>query len=163
MRVGIGYDIHRLVEGRDLILGGMKIPYRMGLAGDSDADALTHALIDALLGAAGLGDIGHVFGVGKEELMGISSISLLERSLKIVREKGFGVLNCDATVLAEAPLLSPYIPQMVEKIAGILNIPQDRVNIKATTTQGLGEIGEGKAIAAYAILSLMESQDAQIL
>lgn len=163
MRVGIGYDIHRLAEGRDLILGGVKIPFEKGLLGDSDADVLIHAVIDALLGAAGFGDIGRVLGVGTPEVMGISSIVLLERSFKMLTEKSFRINNIDATIIAQAPRLAPYIDQIKKNIAKVLDISENQVNIKATTPQGLGPIGQEEAIAAYAILSLMESQDAQVL
>lgn len=148
MRVGIGYDIHRLIDGRDLILGGVKIPFEKGLDGDSDADVLVHAIIDALLGAAGLGDIGTVFGTG---LMGVISTSLLERAYKMVNGK---IRNVDATICAENPRLSPYLSKMRKNIASILEIPEKDVNIKSTTQQGLGDIGKGRAICAYVTLLL---------
>lgn len=146
MRVGIGYDIHRLIEGRDLVLGGVKIPFEKGLDGDSDADVLVHAIIDALVGAAGIGDIGTVFGVG---LMGVVSIQLLERAYRMV---GREINNIDATICAQEPKLSPYIPVMRERIAEVLKIPRDRVNIKATTQKGIGQL---EAISSYVVLTLL--------
>jgi 2-C-methyl-D-erythritol 2,4-cyclodiphosphate synthase len=155
MRVGVGFDMHRLVAGRPLILGGIQIPYERGLEGDSDADALTHAILDALLGAAGAGDIGNQFGVGRPEMQGISSLLLLERATAIVEAKGFQPGNVDATVVAEAPRLTPYIPAMRKALAGVLGLPLDRVNLKGTTAKGMGVLGAGEGIAAFAVASLM--------
>ncbi|MEW6607414.1 MAG: 2-C-methyl-D-erythritol 2,4-cyclodiphosphate synthase [bacterium] len=156
MRVGIGIDIHKLVKGRKLILGGVEIPYEKGLEGDSDADVLIHAIIDALLGSVGQGDIGRTFGVGKPELMGISSITLLERVYKIVTERNFIINNIDASIIAQEPQLSPYIDQMKKNVVKVINVEEEEVNIKATTTKGLGIIGEKEAIACVAVVSVVK-------
>jgi 2-C-methyl-D-erythritol 2,4-cyclodiphosphate synthase len=154
MRVGIGFDMHRLVFGRPLILGGVAIPFARGLEGDSDADALAHAVVDALLGAAGLGDIGSQFGVGRPELMGISSLVLLERAVAIVAAAGYGVGNVDATVVAEAPRLAAHVGAMRANLARILRVPEERVNVKTTTAKGLGSLGAGEGIAAFAVAAI---------
>lgn len=156
MRVGIGVDIHKLVKGRKLILGGVEIPYEKGLEGDSDADVLSHSIIDALLGGIGAGDIGSVFGVGKPELMGISSITLLERVYEIFKDKNFIINNIDASIIAQEPRLTPYIHQMKKNIAQAVNIEEEDINIKATTAKGLGIIGASEAIASLAIASVVE-------
>ncbi len=156
MRVGIGVDIHKLVKGRKLILGGVEIPYEKGLEGDSDADALIHAVIDALLGGIGKGDIGATFGVGTPEVMGILSITLLEKVCEIIEEKHFIINNIDATIIAQEPKLSSYIDQMKMNIARAVNIEEEEVNIKATTAKGLGIIGESKAIASIAVVSVVK-------
>lgn len=154
MRVGIGNDVHRLVTGRDLVLGGVTIPYEKGLLGHSDADVLVHALCDALLGAAGLGDIGQHFPDNDPEFKDIYSIRLLERTWAMLRSKGFSIVNIDSTIFAEKPKLTPYKEAMREKIAGTLNLFPECVNIKATTTEGLGMIGEGEGIGAMCIVML---------
>ena len=156
MRIGHGYDVHRLVEKRKLILGGVEIPYSFGLLGHSDADVVTHAIMDALIGAAGMWDIGHAFPDNDPAFKDISSLILLERVIEMLREKGFSVGNVDATIVAQKPKLAPYIPQMREKIASILEIDSNRVNIKATTEEGLGFTGVGEGIAAHAVALLNE-------
>ncbi|MCP4689407.1 MAG: 2-C-methyl-D-erythritol 2,4-cyclodiphosphate synthase [Desulfobacterales bacterium] len=153
MRIGMGYDVHRLVSGRRLVLGGVEIPFEKGLLGHSDADALLHAVCDALLGAAGLGDIGEHFPDTDPAFKGISSMKLLARTFERVKS-GFSVVNLDATVFAEAPKLSPYKKEMRENIAGVLEIALDRVNIKATTSEGLGMIGKGEGIGAMCVALL---------
>jgi 2-C-methyl-D-erythritol 2,4-cyclodiphosphate synthase len=155
LRVGVGFDMHRLVAGRPLILGGVEIPFERGLEGDSDADALTHAILDAILGAAGAGDIGSHFGVGRPEMQGVSSLLLLERAAAIVEAKGFRPGNVDATVVAEAPRLAPYIPAMRKTLAEVLRLSEDRVNLKGTTAKGMGVLGAGEGIAAIAVASLV--------
>ena len=156
MRIGHGYDVHRLTEGRKPILGGVEVPYTLGLLGHSDADVLTHAVMDALLGAAGLWDIGHAFPDTDPAYEGISSLVLLQRVMEMLRGQGLTVGNVDATILAQRPKLSPFIPQMREKLAGIMGIRPDRVNIKATTEEGLGFTGAGEGIAAHAVVLLEE-------
>jgi 2-C-methyl-D-erythritol 2,4-cyclodiphosphate synthase len=153
-RIGFGYDVHRLVEGRPLILGGIEVPYERGLEGHSDADALLHALIDAVLGAAGLGDIGTHFPSSDPSLEGISSLDMLSRVMGMVREAGWRVENTAATIVAQQPRLSPYTPAMKAAIAGALGIEQERVNIKGKTTDGLGFTGTGDGIAAYCVVLL---------
>lgn len=152
MRVGLGYDAHRLAGGRPLILGGVEIPYHQGLSGHSDADVLTHAIGDALLGAVGAGDLGRHFPDTDPAFKGISSLVLLERIMALVKESGFRPVNVDATVVAQAPRLAPYIPQMTEKLAPILGLPPAGVNIKATTTEKMGFAGRQEGIAAYAVV-----------
>jgi len=154
MRAGIGYDIHRFEEGRALILGSIEIPGETGLAGHSDADVLLHAIIDALLGAAGLGDIGQHFPPDDPRWERASSLDLLARALALVREAGFEVGNLDATVIAERPRLAPHLPAMRERIAEVLGIEAARVNVKATTNEGIGAIGRGEGIAALAVVLL---------
>lgn len=154
MRAGIGYDVHRLVEGRPLILGGVEIPFSMGLSGHSDADVLVHSICDALLGAAGLGDIGIHYPDTEPEFKDIFSIKLLRRSYDMVLEKGFVLQNIDSTIFAEQPKLNPYKDAMRNTIASSLEIDRDRVNIKATTTEGLGFIGKGRGIAAMSVAML---------
>lgn len=155
-RIGFGFDMHPFISGRPLILGGVRIPYEMGLDGDSDADVLVHSLIDALLGAAGKGDIGRVFGVGTPEVMGIASVLLLERTIKILKDSGYRVINTDSTIIAQKPKITPHIPGMIENISRILDIPPDRINVKATTAKHLGVLGEAKAIAVQSVV-LLES------
>lgn len=138
MRVGMGYDVHKLVEGRDLILGGVKIPHTLGLLGHSDADVLLHAIMDALLGAAALGDIGKHFPDTDPQYKGISSIKLLEHVTKLIEEKGYIVENIDATIIAQKPKMRPYIEEMEKNIAAALHIDVSQVNVKATTEEGLG-------------------------
>lgn len=151
MRIGHGYDVHRLVEGRALILGGVNIPYEKGLLGHSDADVLTHALMDALLGACGLGDIGKHFPDSDERYKGADSVELLRHVCSLLKEKNYTVSNVDCTVLAQRPKLSPHIPEMRRIISGAMGIDPERVNIKATTEEGLGFTGEGLGIAAHAV------------
>ena len=154
MRIGHGYDTHRLVSGRPLILGGVTIPYAKGLAGHSDADALLHALADAILGALAEGDIGRHFPDSAAEFKDIDSRILLKRVAQRMRDKGFALLNADATILAEAPKMAPHIPAMKQNIATALAVKPDQVNIKATTTEGMGPIGQGEGIAAHAVVLL---------
>ncbi|MBQ8587630.1 MAG: 2-C-methyl-D-erythritol 2,4-cyclodiphosphate synthase [Oscillospiraceae bacterium] len=155
MRIGHGYDVHRLVPDRKLILGGVEIPYELGLLGHSDADVLLHAVIDSLLGAAALGDIGKLFPDSDMKYKDISSMILLEQAMERIRKKGFKVGNVDVTVIAQRPKLLPYIPQMRENLAQALLLPPDRVNIKATTEEGLGFTGNGEGISCHAV-SLLE-------
>ena len=154
MRVGTGYDVHRLVEGRKLILGGVDIPYERGLDGHSDADVLLHAIMDALLGAAALGDIGKHFPDTDEAYRGISSIELLKRVRDLVAGQMLFVVNIDATIIAQAPKLRPFIDEMEKNIAGALEIDLNQINVKATTEEHLGFTGEGLGISAQAICSL---------
>jgi 2-C-methyl-D-erythritol 2,4-cyclodiphosphate synthase len=156
MRVGSGYDIHRLVEGRRLVVGGVVIPFDKGLSGHSDADVLLHAVCDALLGAGGLGDIGQHFPDTDPAFEGISSMELLSRTFRLVRAEGFFVNNVDATLLAEAPRLDEYRSAMQANIAGVLEMEHRNVNIKATTMEGLGAIGKGEAIAAMCVVTIGE-------
>lgn len=151
MRIGHGYDVHRLVEGRRLILGGVEIPYEKGLLGHSDADVLTHALMDALLGAAALGDIGHLFPDNDDAFLGADSIDLLRRVCAVIAQHGYMVGNVDCTVLAQRPKLAPYILQMRQRLAEALGVDISRVSVKATTEEGLGFTGEGLGIAAHAV------------
>ena len=154
LRIGHGYDVHRLTEGRRLILGGVEVPYEKGLLGHSDADVLTHAVMDALLGAAALGDIGKLFPDTDAAYAGISSILLLERVAERLREAGYAVVNLDATVLAQAPKLAPYRERIRENLAHVLALDASRVSVKATTEEGLGFTGEGLGIAAHAVALL---------
>ena len=150
MRVGLGYDAHRLVTGRPLILGGVEIPYHLGLSGHSDADVLTHAVGDALLGAVGAGDLGTHFPDRDPQYKDISSLVLLKRIMEIVRERGFRPVNVDATIVAQQPRLAPYVSEMKTKLADTLGLTPADVNIKATTTEEMGFTGRGEGIAAYA-------------
>ena len=154
MRVGLGYDVHKLVEGRDLILGGVKIPYEKGLLGHSDADVLLHAIMDALLGAASLGDIGKHFPDTDPAYKGVSSIRLLEEVGRMIDEKLYVIGNIDATIIAQRPKMAPHIEQMRKNVAEALHIEVDQVNIKATTEEGLGFTGTGEGISSQAIASL---------
>jgi len=156
MRVGCGYDVHRLIQGRKLVLGGVIIPFERGLLGHSDADVVLHALCDALMGAAGLGDIGHHFPDTDPRFKDISSMELLVQTFALVRDRGFSVNNVDATVLAEAPKLNPHRSAMQANIARVLEIEIADVNVKATTMEGLGAIGKGEAIAAICVVTLRE-------
>ena len=156
MRIGHGYDVHRLVECRDLILGGVTIPYEKGLLGHSDADVLLHAVMDALLGAAGMGDIGKLFPDTDMAYKGISSMVLLKSVSEKIREAGFVVGNIDVTMIAQRPKLKDYIPQMVENIASVLEIEPSRVNVKATTEEHLGFTGDGSGMACHAVCLLEE-------
>lgn len=154
MRIGHGYDVHRLVEERKLILGGVEIPYEKGLLGHSDADVLLHALMDAMLGAAALGDIGKLFPDSDPAYAGADSTVLLSRVNELIKQNHYFVVNLDCTILAQRPKLMPYIPRMIEKIAAVLDIPADCVSVKATTEEGLGFTGEGLGIAAHAVVLL---------
>lgn len=154
MRIGTGYDVHRLTENRALILGGVAIPYEKGLSGHSDADVLLHAVMDALLGAAALGDIGAHFPDSAPEYSGISSMVLLKKVADLLAEEHYLVGNIDATVIAQSPKLAPYIPEMRENIAETLGISKNQINIKATTEEGLGFTGAGEGIAAQAVCLL---------
>ena len=156
MRIGHGYDVHRLVPNRDLILGGVKIPHEVGLLGHSDADVLLHAVMDALLGAAGLRDIGYHFPDTDMRYKGASSLALLGCVAQMLREKGYRVSNVDVTMIAQAPKLKPYIPQMQENIATQLTVDTDRINVKATTEEGLGFTGEKLGMACHAVCLLEE-------
>ena len=156
MRIGHGYDVHRLAVGRKLIIGGVEIPYERGLDGHSDADVLLHALMDALLGAAAMRDIGVLFPDNDDRFKGISSMLLLEEVVKRLENGGFSVGNVDVTVLAQRPKLKPFIPQMTDNIARALHIDAGRVNVKATTEEGLGFTGSGEGIACHAVCLLKE-------
>lgn len=159
MRIGQGYDVHRLVEGRDLILGGVNVPYEKGLLGHSDADVLIHAVMDALLGAAALGDIGQHFPDTDPAYKGISSIELLKHVGRLLEEEGYVIENIDATIIAQRPKLAPYRPQMAKNIAQALKLTTDQVSVKATTEEGLGFTGSGEGISSQAITLLMTAKD----
>ena len=158
MRIGHGYDVHRLVEGRDLILGGVKIEYEKGLLGHSDADVLLHAVSDALLGAAGLGDIGRHFPDTDPKYKGADSRELLREGGRKISEKGFRVGNIDVTMIAQKPKLKDFIPQMQENIAAAVGVAPDRVNVKATTEEKLGFTGSGEGMACHAVCLLEETE-----
>ena len=158
MRIGIGYDIHRLVKDRLLILGGVEIPFDKGLDGHSDADVLLHSVCDALLGAASSGDIGRHFPDTDPAYKGISSTKLLKQVFETVSRKGFAVSNIDVVVVAEKPKVAPFAEKMKRNLASLLNLDAEKVNIKATTNEGFGAIGSGEAIASYAIASLEERE-----
>lgn len=154
LRIGHGYDVHRFCENRALILGGVAVPYEKGLAGHSDADVLTHALMDALLGAAGLCDIGSLFPDSDPAYEGISSLILLEKVKEKLHEAGFSIINVDCTIVAQAPKLMPHIPAMREKLASVLSLSPDRIGVKATTEEHLGFTGRKEGIAAHAVCLL---------
>lgn len=156
MRVGFGYDVHQLVKDRDLILGGVTIPYELGLLGYSDADVLVHAIMDALLGAAGLGDIGKHFPDTDPAYKGADSMKLLLEVKKLLSDKGYRIGNIDATIVAQRPKLANYIPAMEKHCAAVLDLDTDAVNIKATTTEHLGFEGRGEGISAYAVCLIEE-------
>ena len=158
MRIGHGYDVHRLVPERDLILGGVKIPYELGLLGHSDADVLLHAVMDALLGAAALRDIGYHFPDTDPAYKGADSRMLLRRVRQLLEEKGYRVGNVDATILAQKPKLKPHIPQMMENIAADLGVDVDRINVKATTEDGLGFTGSMEGMAAHAVCLIIPTE-----
>lgn len=158
-RIGYGYDAHTLVEGRPLILGGVRIPSDRGLLGHSDADVLLHALCDAILGAASLGDLGTHFPDTDSRWKGVSSIHLLEETNRLARGKGWKVGNVDSTVCAQQPRLAPYIPEMVRNIAQALRLEEGCVGVKATTTEGMGFVGRGEGIAAHAVVLLTPVED----
>ena len=157
LRMGHGYDVHRLTTGRKLILGGQEIPFELGLLGHSDADVLTHAVMDALLGAAGLGDIGHHFPDTDPAYAGADSIKLLEHVIALLRERGWCVGNVDATVLAQRPKLAPYIPAMRQCLAAAMEVEAERVNVKATTEEKLGFTGSGEGMAAHAVAVIVRT------
>ena len=154
LRIGHGYDVHRLVEGRPLVLGGVEILWEKGLLGHSDADVLTHAVMDALAGAARLGDIGKLFPDTDPAYAGISSLKLLGEVGRLLRETGYAIVNVDATLLAQAPKVAPYKQAMAENLAGALGIDPEQVNVKATTEEGLGFTGDGSGMAAHAVVLL---------
>ena len=156
MRIGHGYDVHRLVEGRALILGGVEIPYALGLDGHSDADVLTHAVMDALLGAAALGDIGRHFPDSDPQYEGISSLLLLSHVRDLIRTKGLRLGNLDVTVIAQRPKLASYIPQMEQNLASVLGVGKEKINVKATTEERLGFTGRGEGISCHAVCLLAE-------
>jgi 2-C-methyl-D-erythritol 2,4-cyclodiphosphate synthase len=160
MRIGIGHDVHRLVEGRKLIIGGVEIVFEKGLLGHSDADVLVHAACDALLGAAGLGDIGMHFPDTDETYRDMRSLIFLERTWEMLQQSGYDIVNIDATVLAQAPKLSVYRAEMVRKLARALHLQENRINIKFTTTEGLGSVGEGQGMAAECV-ALIKKTDRQ--
>ena len=152
MRIGHGYDVHRLTSGRKLILGGVEIPHELGLLGHSDADVLSHAIMDALLGAAALGDIGRLFPDSDPAYEGADSLHLLNRVVQILGRDGYQIVNVDATVLAQRPKLVPYIPAMREELAAAMGVGLGQVSVKATTEEGLGFTGAGEGIAAHAVI-----------
>lgn len=156
MRIGMGYDVHKLVENRKLILGGVEIPYEKGLLGHSDADVLVHAIMDALLGAMGKGDIGKHFPDTDDKYRGISSMRLLAEVEKIIHKEGYKITNIDSTVIAQRPKMASYIQEMRENIAAVLSIDISRINVKATTEEGMGFTGQGFGISAQAICLLEE-------
>lgn len=157
IRVGFGYDVHRLVAGRKLILGGVDIPFEKGLLGNSDADVLSHSIGDALLGAAALGDLGHFFPSDSEKYRNISSLILLQEIIKLLEKNKFQIVNIDSTIVAEQPRFNLHISEMKRNIASALKIEMDQISIKATTTEGLGFAGLGQGIAAYAVSLLQRS------
>lgn len=157
MRIGQGYDVHKLVSNRKLILGGIEIPYEKGLLGHSDADVIIHAIMDALLGAAGLWDIGHVFPDNDPATEGISSVHLLKKVRDMISLSGYEIVNIDGTIIAQKPKLAPYIPSMREKIASVLNVDIEQINLKATTEEGLGFTGSGDGISSIAVVLLEKS------
>lgn len=163
MRVGMGYDVHRLVEGRKLILGGVEIPHTLGLLGHSDADVLLHAIMDALLGAAALGDIGKHFPDTDEKYKGISSLRLLEHVGRLLEENGYVIENIDSTIIAQKPKLRPYIEEMERNIAATLRIDVSQVNVKATTEEKLGFTGSEEGISSQAICALNHLYDASVM
>ncbi|MBS4007469.1 MAG: 2-C-methyl-D-erythritol 2,4-cyclodiphosphate synthase [Clostridium sp.] len=157
MRIGIGYDVHRLVEGRPLILGGVSVPYQRGLLGHSDADVLVHAVMDAMLGALALGDLGKHFPDTEAAYKDVSSMKLLESVKTLCLGKGYQIANIDAVIIAERPKLAPYIQAMRENIADVLSVSAEFVSVKATTTEGLGFCGRGEGVAAQAVVLLLQA------
>lgn len=155
MRIGMGYDVHRLEKGRKLIIGGVEVPYSKGLLGHSDADVLLHAIADSLLGAAALGDIGKHFPDSDGQFKDISSLILLARVKALIYQKGYKIANIDATIIAEKPKMAPHIPAMIENISEALEIDSDKINVKATTEEGLGFTGTGQGIASQCICLLV--------
>ena len=160
-KIGSGFDVHKLVKGRDLILGGVNIPFEKGLEGHSDADVLVHSICDALLGAAGLGDIGEHFPDKDSQFKGISSLILLEKCANMLLDGGFSVCNIDSTIIAQAPKISSYKEEMIENIAKAMNIDNKLVNIKGTTTEKLGYIGAGEGIAAQTVTIITTTKDSR--
>jgi 2-C-methyl-D-erythritol 2,4-cyclodiphosphate synthase len=154
MRIGIGYDIHKLIEGRKLVLGGIEIPHKKGLLGHSDADVLLHALADAILGAAALGDIGIYFPPDRPEYKDISSKEILKKAYALASRKGYSIGNIDSVIIAGEPKIAPVAEDIRKSVSGILDIDSSRVSVKAKTNQGIGETGRGEAIAAYAVVGL---------
>ena len=154
-RIGFGYDVHRLLEGRSLILGGVKIPHRLGLMGHSDADVLTHAIIDAILGALARGDIGRHFPDSDPQYQGMDSLLMLKKVIKWVRQDGYKINNVDTTIVAERPKLAPYLDPMKQRLSEILGIQSNQINIKATTNEGLGFCGREEGMAAFAVVSVI--------
>lgn len=159
MRIGMGYDVHRLTENRKLILGGVEIPYEKGLLGHSDADVLVHAVMDALLGAAALGDIGKHFPDTDPKYLGADSMQLLEQVKRLLEQENYLIENIDATIIAQKPKLAAYIPTMVQNLAVVLGLKNSQVNVKATTEEGLGFTGSGEGISAQAVCLLMEAEN----
>ena len=157
MRIGQGYDVHRLVEGRKLILGGVDVPYEFGLLGHSDADVLTHAIMDALLGAAGMGDIGRHFPDTDPRYAGADSLKLLAAVMEKLAEAGWAIGNVDATIVAQRPKLAPYLPQMQQNLAFVMGVQPDQINVKATTEEKLGFTGSGEGMAAQAVALLLKA------
>lgn len=157
LRIGQGYDVHRLTEGRKLILGGVEIPWEKGLLGHSDADVLTHAVMDALSGAAKLGDIGKLFPDTDPQYAGADSIGLLRQVAELLKERGYAVVNVDAVLIAQRPKIAPYRERMEENLAAALGVDRDQVNVKATTEEGLGFTGDGSGMAAQAV-ALLEKE-----
>lgn len=151
LRIGHGFDVHQLAEGRKLILGGVEIPYELGLLGHSDADVLAHALMDAMLGALAMGDIGHLFPDNDDRFLGADSMKLLEEVMRVTGEKGYRLSNCDVTVICQKPKLAGYIDRMRERLAEVIGVDKDVVSVKATTTEKLGFTGRGEGIAAEAV------------
>ena len=156
MRIGHGYDVHKLVEGRKLILGGIEVPHTLGLLGQSDADVLTHAIMDSILGAAALGDIGQHFPDNDDRYLGADSTELLRHVMELIREKGYRIGNLDATIIAQKPKLMSYLPQMRKKLAEVMEISEDRLNLKATTEEHLGFTGRQEGISAHCVCLLEE-------
>ena len=158
IRIGNGYDLHRLVEGRKLILGGIEIEHHLGLLGHSDADVLTHAIMDALLGALSLGDIGHYFPPSDPQWAGVDSMLLLEQVYQLIKDKGWQIGNIDSVIVAEKPKLKPHLPAITDSLAKKLTIAPDQISIKATTNEKLGPVGREEAICAYAVVLLLENK-----
>lgn len=156
MRIGHGYDVHKLVEGRKLILGGIEVPHTLGLLGHSDADVLTHAIMDSILGAAALGDIGQHFPDNDDRYLGADSTVLLRHVMELIREKGYRIGNLDATIIAQKPKLMSYLPQMRKKLADVMEISEDQLNLKATTEERLGFTGRQEGISAHCVCLLEE-------
>ena len=156
MRIGHGYDVHKLVEGRKLILGGIEVPHTLGLLGHSDADVLSHAIMDSILGAAALGDIGQHFPDNDDRYLGADSTELLRHVMELIREKGYRIGNLDATIIAQKPKLMSYLPQMRKKLAEVMEISEDRLNLKATTEEHLGFTGRQEGISAHCVCLLEE-------
>lgn len=151
IRIGHGYDVHRLSEGKFLILGGVNIPYHLGLVGHSDADVLSHAITDALLGAAALGDIGRHFPDTDEKFKGVNSLDLLQKACRMIKDNGFQIQNIDSTIIAQSPRMTPFLPEMQKNIANACSVDISQISIKATTEEGLGFTGSGSGIAAHAV------------